>query len=62
MFRLLQKNSYCKKFYDNGGEYAHQSNDTLQEFCLHLFDSKLQNSATTTAHLYILLARIFEKK
>ena len=49
-------------FYDNYGGYVHQSNDTVREFHLNLSDSKLQNAATTTAHLYTLLARMFEKK
>ena len=35
---------------------------TVQEFHLHLYSSKVQNSATTTAHLYKLLARMFEGK
>ena len=48
--------------YDNGGGYVHQSNDTVQDFHLHLSDSKLQNDAMTTAHLYTLLARMFDKK
>ena len=48
-------------FYDNGGGDVHQYNDTIQEFHLHLYDSKLQNAATTTAHLYTLLAQVFEK-
>ena len=49
-------------FYENGGGYLHQYNDTVREFHLHLSYSKLQNAATTTAHLYKLLARMFEKK
>ena len=49
-------------FYDNGGGGVHQSNDTIREFHLNLSDSKLQNAATTTAHLYKLLAIVFEKK
>ena len=49
-------------FYDNGGGDVHQSNDTIRDFYLHLSDSKLQNAATTTAHLYTLLANVFEKK
>ena len=49
-------------FYENGGGYVHQPNETVREFFLHLSDSKLQNAATTTAHLYTLLARIFERK
>ena len=48
--------------YDNGGGDVHQSNDTIREFYLHLSDSKLQNAATTTAHLYTLLAKVFEGK
>ena len=35
---------------------------TVREFYLHLSDSKLQNSATTTAHLHKLLAKGFEKR
>ena len=34
--------------YDNGGEYVHQSNDTVRGFPLHLSYSKLQNSEMTT--------------
>ena len=49
-------------FYDNCGGDVNQSNDTIREFHLHLSDSKLQNAATTTAHLYTLLANVFEKK
>ena len=49
-------------FYDNGGGDVHQYNDTVQEFYLHLSDSKLKNYATTTAHLYTLLASMFEEK
>ena len=50
------------QFYDNGGEYVYQSNDTVQEFHLHLSDSNMENAATTTAHIYTLLARMFERK
>ena len=49
-------------FYDNVGGYVHQSHDMVREFNLNLSYSKLQNSATTTAHLYTLLYRMFEKK
>ena len=49
-------------FYDNGGGYVHQYIDTVQEFHLSISDSKLKHSAMTTAHLYTLLARMFEKK
>ena len=56
------KQGNVSSFYDNGGGDAHQSNDTIQEFYLHLSDSKLQNDATTTAHLHTLLAKVFEKK
>ena len=48
-------------FYENGGGYVHQPNYTVREFHLHLYDSKLQNDATTTANLYTLLDMIFEK-
>ena len=47
---------------DNCGGDVHQSNDTIREFHLNLSDSKLQNAATTTAHLYTLLSNVFEKK
>ena len=56
------KQSNESSFYDNCGGDVHQSNDKIREFHLHLSDSKLQNAATTTAHLYTLLASIFEKK
>ena len=49
-------------FYDNGGGYVYQSNDTVREFHLHLPHSKLQNAAMTTARLYTLLSRMFDKK
>ena len=49
-------------FYGNGGGYVNQYNDTMREFHLHLSDSKLQNAATTAAHLYTLLTRMFDKK
>ena len=49
-------------FYDNGGGDVHQSNDTVRDFYLHLPDSKLQNDATTTAHIYTLFAKVFEGK
>ena len=48
-------------FYDNGGGDVHQSNDTMREFHLHLSNSKLQNSATTTAHLHTLLEKVFDE-
>ena len=51
-----------RNVYDSGGGHVSQSNDTVREFHLNLSDSKLQNSATTTAHLYRLLTRMFEKK
>ena len=51
-----------RSFYDNGGGDVHQSNDTIREFYLNLSDSKLQNAATTTAHLHTLLEKVFEKK
>ena len=48
--------------YENSVGYVHQPNDTVREFHLHLPDSNPQNADTTTAHLYKLLARMFEKK
>ena len=59
--RFIKKRQ-CKQFYENCDGDVHQSNDTIREFHLHLSDSKLQNAATTTAHLYTLLAQVFEKK
>ena len=56
----FRKTVNLRNFYDNGGGFVHKSNDMVQEFHLHLSDSKLQNSATTIAHIYILLVRIFE--
>ena len=56
------KQGNISSFYDNGGGDVYQSNDTIREFPLHFSYSKLQNAATTTAHLYTLLANIFEKK
>ena len=56
------KQGNVSSFYDNGGGDVHQSNDTIQEFYLRLSDSKLQNAATTKAHLHILLAKKIEKK
>ena len=41
---------------------VHQYNDTIPEFHVHLSDSKLQNAATTTAHIYTLLVNKIEKK
>ena len=56
------KQGNVSSFYDNGSGDVHQYNDMIREFHLHLSDSKLQNDATTTAHLYTLLAKVFEKK
>ena len=58
----FRKTFNVRNFYDSGGEYNNQSNDTVREFHLHLSDSKLQNAATTIYHLYTLLDRVFEKK
>ena len=58
----FRKTVNVSNFYDNGGGYVYQSNDRVLEFHLHLSDSKLQNTATTTARLYKSLARMFEKK
>ena len=57
----FRKTVNIRNFYDNGGGYVNQSNDTVWEFHLYLSDSKLQNAATTKEHLYTLLARMFEK-
>ena len=54
------KQANISSFYDNGGGDVHQYNDTIPEFYLHLSDSKLQNSATTTAHLHTFLEKVFE--
>ena len=64
VFRLYGfiKQGNVSSFYDNGGGDVHQSNDTIREFHLHFSNSKLQNAATTTAHIYTLLAKVFEKK
>ena len=62
LFKSLHKTRQCKQFYDNGGGDVHQYNDTVREFYLHLSDSKLQNAATTTAHLHTLLEKTFKKK
>ena len=48
-------------FYDNGGGYVHQYNDKVRYLYLYLSYSKLQNFAITTAHLYTILAIMFEK-
>ena len=58
----FRKTVNVRNFYENGGGYVHQYNDTVQDFHLHLSDSKLKNAATTTAHLYTLLAGMFDKK
>ena len=61
LYRFI-KQVNVNSFYDNGGGGVHQSNDMVREFYLHLSDSKLQNAATTTAHLHTLLANVFEIK
>ena len=48
-------------FYDHGGGYVHQHNDMVSEFHLHLSNSNMQNASKTTAYLYTLLDRMFEK-
>ena len=57
----IRKTVNVSYFNDNGGEYIHQSNETVQYFHLHLSDSKLENSGMTTANIYTLFARMFEK-
>ena len=56
------KQGNVSSFYGNDGGDLHQSNDTIREFHLHLSNSNLQNAATTTDHLYTLLANVFEKE
>ena len=55
------KQGNVSSFYDNGGGDVYQSNDAIRKFHLHLSDSKLQNAATTTAHLHTLLAKVLRK-
>ena len=57
----FRKTANVRSFNDNVGECVHQYNDMVREFHLHLSYSKLQNSATNTAHLHTLFARMFEK-
>ena len=57
----FRKTVNVRYFHDNGGGYVHQPNDTVRDFYLYISDSKLLNDATTTAHIYTLLARMFEK-
>ena len=59
---LFIKTVNVRSFYDNGGGYVHQYNDMVREFHLYLFHSKLQNTVRNTARIYILLARMSEKK
>ena len=61
LYRFI-KQVNVSSFYDNGGGDVHQSNETVREFYSHLSNSKLQNAATTTAHIHTLLAEVFEKK
>ena len=58
----FRKKVSVRNFYDNGGGYVQQSNVRVQEFHLHLSDSMLKKYTTATAHLYTLLARMFDKK
>ena len=50
-----------RKFYDNIGGCVHQFNETVRNFHIHLSESNMKNAAMTTAHLYTLLAKMFEK-
>ena len=59
---IVIKTAYIALFYDNGCGDVHQSNETMRDLHLHFSYSKLQNAATTTAHLHTLLAKVFEKK
>ena len=58
----FRKTVNVRNFCEYGGEYVHQSNDTVRDFHLHLSDSKQYHSTTTTAHLHKLLDRMSEKK
>ena len=58
----FRKTVNIRNVYDNGGGYVHEYNETVREYHLHLSDLNLQNAATTTAHLYTSLTRMFEKK
>ena len=55
------KEGNVSSFYDNCGGDVHQYNDTIWEFHLHFSDLKLQDAATTTAHLHTLLVKKIEK-
>ena len=59
--RFIEKSNE-RSFNDNCGGDVHQYNDTIQEFYLHLSDSKLKNAATTSAHIHTLLKELFEEK
>ena len=61
LYRFIKQGN-VSSFYDNCGGDVHQSNNTIREFHLHLSNSKLQNAATNTAHIYTLLAKGFENK
>ena len=56
------KQGNISSFYDNGGGDVHKSNETIQEFYLHLSNSKLQNAATNTTYIHTSLAKVFETK
>ena len=58
----FRKTVNVSSFYDNGGGFFHQYNDTVRDFHLYLSGLNLQNDTTTTAHLYTLLTRMLEKK
>ena len=55
------KKGNVSSFYDNGGGDVQQYNDKIREFHLHLSNSKLQNAATTTAHIHTLLEKCLRK-
>jgi len=47
-------------YLNEGGNYIPAENDLHREFHLHLSDSKFQNAATTTQHLYEVLTKLFK--
>ena len=61
LYRFIKQGN-VSSFYDNGCGDVHQSNETMRDLHLQFSYSKLQNAATTTAHLHTLLAKVFEKK
>ena len=48
------------QFLTEGGDYVPAENDQHREFHLHLSDTKYQNAATTTQHLFSVLGKLFD--